>query len=79
VEFADVMKLCAQCHGPQFRDYQHGAHGGMNGYWDLSRGGRSRNNCIDCHDPHAPAYVGAIPAPRPRDRFLTPAGAAAHE
>jgi formate-dependent nitrite reductase cytochrome c552 subunit len=72
VEFTDVMTLCAQCHGPQFRDYQHGAHGGMNGYWDLGRGGRTRNNCVDCHDPHAPAYQSVRPAAGPRDRFLTP-------
>ena len=72
VEFTDVMTLCAQCHGPQFRDYQHGSHGGMTGYWDLTRGPRQRNNCVDCHDPHAPAYVGVHPAPPPRDRFLTP-------
>ena len=72
VSFSDVMTLCAQCHGPQYRDYQHGSHGGMTGYWDLSRGPRTRNNCLHCHDPHAPAYVGALPAPPPRDRFLTP-------
>ena len=38
VEFAEVMTLCAQCHGPQMRDYEHGAHGGFNGHWDLTRG-----------------------------------------
>ncbi len=25
LEFSESMQLCAQCHGPQFRDYQHGA------------------------------------------------------
>ena len=69
VPCTDVMQLCAQCHGPQYRDWQHGAHGGMNGFWDLTRGGRTRNNCVDCHDPHAPKYVGAIPMPPPNDRF----------
>lgn len=72
VEYADVMNLCAQCHGTQYRDYQHGAHGGMNGHWNLEKGGRYRNNCIDCHDPHAPAYQGVLPAPHSNDRFLTP-------
>ena len=52
VPHAEVMTLCAQCHGPQYRDYQHGAHGGMTGFWDLKAGGRTRNNCIDCHDVH---------------------------
>jgi hypothetical protein len=70
VQFANVMQLCAQCHGPQYRDYQHGAHGGMLGYWDLSRGPRMRNNCVNCHDPHHPAYGRVIPAAPPADRFL---------
>jgi hypothetical protein len=71
VEFAEVMTLCAQCHGPQYRDYQHGSHGGMNGYWDLSRGPRQRNNCIDCHDPHAPQFPRVQPAPGPQPPRLT--------
>jgi hypothetical protein len=69
VPYSEVMTLCAQCHGPQFRDYQHGAHGGMNGHWDLTRGGRVRNNCVDCHDPHAPKYPTVQPARGPNDRF----------
>ncbi|MCA9263470.1 MAG: hypothetical protein KDA60_06455 [Planctomycetales bacterium] len=72
VEYPDVMHLCAQCHGNEARDYRRGAHGGMNGYWDLTRGGRVRNNCIDCHDPHAPAYPHMQPTFKTRDRFLTP-------
>lgn len=68
--FSEVMTLCAQCHGTQFREYQHGAHGGMTGFWDLTRGGRSRNNCIDCHDPHLPRYPRFRPAEGPRDRGL---------
>ena len=72
VEFVDVVTLCTQCHGPQWRDFQHGAHGGMNGYWDLNRGPRERNTCTSCHDPHAPHFRGAQPALTPRDRFLEP-------
>jgi NAD-dependent SIR2 family protein deacetylase len=56
IEFPDVMQLCSQCHGPQARDYRNGSHGGMTGHWDLTKGPRSRNNCVDCHDPHTPAY-----------------------
>jgi hypothetical protein len=66
----EVMTVCGQCHGSQMRDYRRGAHGGMRGYWDLSRGPRQRNNCVDCHDPHAPAFVGGHPVSPPRDRFL---------
>ena len=70
VEYADVLQLCAQCHGTQARDYAAGAHGGMTGYWDLQRGPRFRNVCTDCHDPHAPAFAVMLPAPRARDRFM---------
>ncbi len=71
VEFVDVMVLCSQCHGPERRDYDHGAHGGMTGYWDLTRGPRERNNCVDCHDPHAPAFTVMRPTFKPIDRFLS--------
>jgi len=74
VPYTEVMTLCAQCHGPQFRDYQHGAHGGMTGHWDLTKGGRVRNNCVDCHDPHAPKYPTVMPAQGPNDRFLNKGG-----
>jgi formate-dependent nitrite reductase cytochrome c552 subunit len=70
VSFQDVITLCAQCHGPQYKDYQNGAHGGMTGFWDLNRGPRVRNNCIDCHDPHAPQFPKLMPVLRPNDRFL---------
>jgi hypothetical protein len=72
--FTEVMQLCGQCHGPQLRDWNHGVHGGMSGHWDLTRGGRTRLGCTDCHDPHAPTYQGAIPMPPPRDRFQTRGG-----
>lgn len=72
VPFPEVMMLCAQCHGPQYRDYQQGAHGGMAGFWDTTRGPRTRNNCVDCHPPHAPKYQSVHPAIGPNDRFLTP-------
>lgn len=70
--FTDTIQLCAQCHGPQKRDYDNGAHGGMTGYWDLARGPRSRNQCIDCHAAHTPARGRVHPAPPPRDRGRKP-------
>jgi len=80
VQFANVMQLCAQCHGPQFRDYNNGSHGGMNGYWDLSRGGRTRNNCVHCHDPHAPAYPKVMPVfpPKTRAKAMSQRGGTHH-
>jgi len=73
VAFPEVMTLCAQCHGTAMRDYLHGSHGGMNGYWDLSQGPRVRNNCVDCHDPHHPEFPLVRPVLPPRDRISVPA------
>lgn len=70
IPMLQAIRLCAQCHGSQWRDYQRGAHGGMLGYWDLSRGSRTKNHCVDCHDPHAPKFIGGRPVLAPRDRFL---------
>lgn len=70
LELRETMTLCAQCHGVQFRDYKHGSHGGMTGYWDRRRGPRSRNHCVDCHAPHDPAYKSVSPVHPPKDRHL---------
>lgn len=72
VSFSDAMTLCSQCHGPQRRNYDHGAHGGMRGYWDRQRGSQTRNDCVSCHSPHAPAYPMVTPVPAPKDRFANP-------
>ncbi|MBW2528651.1 MAG: hypothetical protein JRI23_31040 [Deltaproteobacteria bacterium] len=69
VTYGNVVELCGQCHSEQWRDYRHGAHGGMTGYWDRQRGARDRNHCIDCHDPHVPAAAPMHPAPRAKVRF----------
>ncbi len=68
--FENTLLLCAQCHGPQMRDYRRGAHGGMKGHWDLNKGPRTRNHCVNCHDPHDPAFPKMFPAPPPRDRLM---------
>jgi hypothetical protein len=68
VELGDAMTLCAQCHGPQTRDYRRGSHGGMTGYWDTRRGPRDRNDCTVCHAPHTPAYAPVLPVFPPKDR-----------
>lgn len=70
VDFTEVMTLCGQCHGPQLKDYEHGVHGGLNGYWDLTRGPQRKNNCVDCHNPHVPQFPKMQPTFKPKDRFL---------
>lgn len=65
----EAFQLCQQCHGPQTRDYLHGSHGGVQGAWDVSRGDQTRNHCVDCHDPHQPAFPRFAPMPPPHDRF----------
>lgn len=72
VEFTKVMTLCAQCHGSQMKAYEHGAHGGMTGHWDLTRGPQVKNNCVDCHNPHTPQFPKMRPTFKPKDRFLEP-------
>lgn len=66
LDFSQSMQLCAQCHGPQHRDYQNGSHGGMTGHWDLKQGPRERNHCTDCHDPHHPKYPMVMPVFPPK-------------
>jgi hypothetical protein len=58
--------VCAKCHGPVYRDWQHGSHGRTNGYWDTSRGPQTRRKCIECHDPHHPPFPAMRAAPAPR-------------
>ena len=70
IPIRDVLLLCGQCHGPKYRDFKKGSHGGGRGYWDQRRGPWVRNNCVACHAAHAPAYPIVMPAPPPNDRFL---------
>jgi hypothetical protein len=64
--------LCAKCHGPVYRDWQHGAHGRVNGYWDTARGLQPRLRCIECHDPHRPPFGAMRPAPGPQTLRMGP-------
>jgi len=57
--------LCAKCHGPVYRDWTYGVHGRTDGYWDLKAGPMRRLKCVECHDPHDPAFKSMTPAPGP--------------
>ena len=61
----DVVQLCAKCHGPTYRDWKAGVHGRKNGYWDSSKGDQTRLRCIQCHDPHQPAFKAVTPLTAP--------------
>jgi hypothetical protein len=65
VPFVETAQLCAQCHGPVFRDWERGTHGKTVGSWDLSSDAARKLSCIECHDPHSPAYdkVHLLPGP----------------
>lgn len=61
IGFRESSTLCAKCHGPTFRDWERGAHGRTNGFWDSSRGTVRRLDCSECHDPHDPRYPAMEP------------------
>jgi hypothetical protein len=60
---AEVVQLCAKCHGPIYRDWQAGVHGRSNGYWDARQGSKTKLRCIQCHDPHQPKFKPMPPLP----------------
>ena len=64
--------LCAKCHGPVYRDWQHGVHGRSNGYWNQSRGKQTRLKCVECHDPHRPPFPPMHAAPPPNTLRMGP-------
>ena len=70
---AEVTMLCAKCHGPKYRDWKAGVHGRQNGYWDPSKGPKSKLRCIQCHDPHAPAFPLIQPEAAPHYPKRAPA------
>lgn len=60
---ADVVQLCAKCHGPIYRDWEAGVHGRSNGYWKPDAGPKTKLRCIQCHDPHRPKFQPMPPLP----------------
>jgi hypothetical protein len=63
-------RLCSKCHGPTYREWEAGIHGRQNGYWDKTKGERTKLFCVQCHDPHNPKFKPMKPLPAPqRTRF----------
>ena len=73
VKFSDSPQLCGSCHGPTYRDWEAGAHGRINGYWNRNLGDSNRKDCVNCHDPHSPRFPGREPAPGPHPLRATAA------
>ena len=65
LSFANSAPLCGSCHGPTYRDWEAGAHGRINGYWERELGPYERKLCVNCHNPHSPKFPGREPAPGP--------------
>ncbi len=59
------FQVCMKCHGPIYRDWEANIHGRVNGYWDSELGPQKKLDCIQCHDPHSPAFKNLIPMPPP--------------
>ncbi len=65
LQFAESSRLCGSCHGPNYRDWEAGVHGRMNGFWDHKLGEFKRLDCVNCHNPHSPKIPTRKPAPPP--------------
>lgn len=63
IPFEQSYLLCAQCHGPNFRDWKAGVHGKRMGRWDGKE--RSYLLCVHCHNPHDPKFPHIEPMPKP--------------
>jgi hypothetical protein len=55
VPFTESYRLCGQCHGDKYRDWRAGVHGKRVGQWN---GAKTYLLCVNCHNPHAPAFKG---------------------
>ncbi len=72
VPLAQAVDLCAGCHGTTFRDWEVGTHGRTMGSWRSDDPAFRRLQCIECHDPHSPAFPGLKPLPGPNTWRASP-------
>ncbi len=65
LKLSESTPLCGSCHGPTYRDWEAGAHGRTSGFWSHDLGSPTRQDCVSCHNPHAPRFPSRHPAPGP--------------
>lgn len=65
LKLGESTNLCGSCHGPTHRDWEAGSHGRTSGFWNRKAGAFTKQNCVNCHDPHKPKFPGRQPAPGP--------------
>jgi hypothetical protein len=63
ISFEESYKLCGQCHGPKYRDWEAGIHGRRTGDWN---GQKKYLLCAHCHNPHSPRFPKMEPEPAPK-------------
>ena len=56
LKFSESTQLCGSCHGPNYRDWEAGAHGRTSGFWNRSMGPITRKDCVSCHKPAPPPH-----------------------
>lgn len=59
IDFNESYRLCGQCHPHQFEDWKGGAHGKRISFWAEPRISKT---CVQCHNPHNPAFKQKYPA-----------------
>lgn len=57
--FDESYALCRQCHTTQYADWVGGSHGKRLGGWLPPR---AMNTCVNCHNPHKPAFESRWPS-----------------
>ncbi|PIV80843.1 hypothetical protein COW53_07535 [bacterium CG17_big_fil_post_rev_8_21_14_2_50_64_8] len=70
--FNQSQLLCGECHGPALHDWELGIHGKTTGYWNLAMDSGDvsiRKLCVECHNPHAPAFASMQALPPPVSRI----------